>query len=410
MEREWKPGERAYHHGREGYEETLAKAAPIVQERLDAMVDRARGESGAVVEKLMAEATSRRDFLLAGDELDWGWDGSDVVVSHKRVTQATELPHLRATDWARGQLGQRLRVPAAFMEGLVEEARQTFSDGQPKPVAVMARGTLHDLLDGLKYRWDDKRVLLREVDGAVRGLLSDSYQPVDQSALVKGFVETCHAVGSRGGVEVLPLSGSYMTEKAYGLRALRAEIIEPLPNEPMVLGVQLSSSEYGAGSTEIKLTLTRMWCTNTAIGESVLRKVHLGAGLRESGGGLIEFSERTLRLNSAAVVSGMRDAVASVLCEGGRDKVVAQIREAADSKVDAKALAEGAARRGVLRKSDVERVVDLVKNEDRFDILPNTTNRESRLRYANALTWFAHGKPADERLSLEAEAGRVLVG
>jgi len=410
MERTYEPGERAYHHSAETYENKLAAAAPVVKEKLDNMVGRARAESAAVVEKLLHEAEVRRDFLLPGEELDWGWEDGNVVVTHDRIAAATQRPHLIATDWARGQLWQRLRVPAAFMDGLVAEARETFDDGQPKPVAVLARGTMHDLLDNLKYRWDDKRVLLREVDGAVRGLLSDSYQPVDQSALVNGFVSACEEIAARDAVEVLPLSGSYITDKAYGLRALRGEIIEPLPNEPMVLGIQLSSSEYGCGSTEVRLTLTRMWCTNTAIGESVLRKVHLDAGLRESSGGLIEFSERTLRLNSAAVVSGMKDSIASVLCAAGRDRVMKHIREAAETKVDAKSLAEGAARRGVLRKSDVERVVEIVRNEDRFDVLPNTTNRESRLRYANALSWLAQQKPADERLALEAESGRVLVG
>jgi len=384
------PGQKMYHHDARDYETAAAAAAATARTKLDAMIETGRREAAAAVESLMNEASRRNDYLIPTDDLRFGVLDPDADSGPGTMfAYAPGVQEMKVTKHARLQVADRLRVPNRFLENLLEE---------PK-----GREVLRGLLNDLNYRWAGDRVLVREVDDVARAVLTDSYCPIDQSELVTTFVKTCEETGA------YPTKGSFVTDSKYGLRAILPELFEPIPGEPLVLGLQMSCSEYGDGSMEVRMLATRMWCTNTAIGESLVRKIHLGGGqLKALTPGLIEWSPETLSLNSRAAVSGMKDAMHSVFSPKRREAISEGFRRMAAETVNPESAGKELIRKGVLRRADLEGLVAMVKGDNRIEVLPRTENPESKLRFAQALSWLAQSKPAEERVALETEAGRLM--
>lgn len=278
-------------------------------------------------------------------------------------------------------------------------------------VAPKGTGYLDALRDGAAWQHDllatvlnetmqhtGKRHLVRsvgETDGRreARGFLSDSYRRLDSRPILEAFLQGVTSYGAR------PYGGSAM-DCRYNLKAVLPEVIEPVPGEFLVLGVEWSNGDFGNAANNIREFMVRLWCLNGATGENALRQVHLGGRLGEG----ISFSDATIRKDTAATVSATRDVVRDVLSPEKRATLADRIRAAAETRTDA------AHAFGTLAKSLTKE--ELQKARDAFDgpDVVNLPAEPTKWRASNVLSLMAQfkGLAPERREDLERMAGSLL--
>lgn len=377
------------HHDGRNYDDAVAHALPIARQKLEALIEDGRAKQARVVAQLMDEAERRKDYLVPPSKLSFAGreEPTDTPLANAFslwLSGDGAAQGFRFNEFSLGQMAGQLGVPQPFIKGVIDE--------NPYIAA--------HILNDLRYRLGDSRRLIREVDGTVRAVLSDRFKPMDQGRVIEMFLKAVQETGA------LPLDG-FCTDRRYVLRAVIPQVMQPLPNEVVALGVHISSSDYGAGALNLSVFQIRMWCTNLAVGESVFREVHLG-GRMNGDDGLVQWSGRTISLQSMAALSEMKDAMRAILAPENRERIEASWRAAALERINPQGEADKLRKQSILSKESADSLVKLVQNEQRIEVLPVTPDPNSRLRFAQALSWLAQQVGGEKRLDLEAAAGRYL--
>lgn len=371
------------HHDSRKYEEAIAHALPVAHQKLEAMIESGRAKQAQVITHLMDEAERRKDYLVPASKFQF--DGRMIEATPLSLQIGDDGENgLFFNDYSFGQMASILGVPERFIKGVFDEDPDVGAN----------------ILNDLRYRLGDSRRLIREVDGTIRAVLSDRYKPIDQGRVIEMFLKAVQETGA------LPLDG-FCTDRRYVLRAVIPQILEPMPNEVVALGVHISSSDYGAGALNLAVFQIRMWCTNLAVGESVFREIHLGSRMNDDDG-LIQWSGRTVSLQGMTALSEMKDAMRAILAPENRDRIEASWRAAAMERINTQGEADKLRKQNILSKEDADNIVKLVQNEQRIEVLPSTPDPNSKLRFAQALSWLAQQAEGEKRLDLEVAAGRYL--
>ena len=290
-----------------------------------------------------------------------------------------ELIHSHALTQIAGKAG----IPSKYLKELAESGNPILQSLALEILDTHYRGT--DL--------DASRFLLRSVDGELRGFLSDRYRRLDNRPLLDAFIEGCRDVGA------VPVDGT-VSDIRVAMKAYLPFILEPVPNEVMLVGVQWGNSDFGAAAYTLSLTVLRLWCTNKAVMENSLRNVHLGARLDDS----INYSERTYRLDTETNVSATRDTVRELLSPQRVNAIQAVIKGAAEKKVEWNKLSPKII--AALTKSEQELAHEMFDGSDDIVMLPP---QRTIWRASNVLSWIAgRTEDADHRLDLERAAGELL--
>lgn len=360
-----------------------------VEARFEEMIERGKARQAVVIQKLVSDARARKDYMAGRQTLTFVPNTySEGKHDVGELLLGFDMPELadarfRMTDWSFGQVANKLSVPRDFLASLIKEMPTTAAD----------------LMMDLRQRMDS-RFLVRTIGGTVKGILSERYKPIDQEKIIADFCDVCQRTGA------VPLDG-YMTECRFSLKAAIGSVLNPLPNEYVIIGVHLSSSDYGAGAFDTRVFEFRIVCTNMAVGESLFRQVHHG-GLLGGGDGEIDWSNRTQSLNQRTMLSAMQDAMESVLSPKRRALIEDDWRRLAQAEIDSRGELERLRRGGILRKPEVDQLDKMIKEETRIEVLPVTENPQSKLRLQQALAWLgSQEKEGERKHMLELAAGRV---
>ncbi len=359
-----------YHHDQRDYAAAAASAGQFARNKIDSLLENGRGRAMAVLEKISNEVPN--DYVAAGPQIFWGagHNGLDVMVGESEVLSV----HSHALGQAAGYVG----IPTRYARML----DSTEGWGQE----LLA----HNL--NALYGRSPKRHLIREVDGEVRGIMSDKYKRLDSRPIVEAFAQEAAALGA------VPIEG-YALDTKVALKALLPTIYEPVENEIMAFGMVLQNSDFGHGALSLRLFMMRLWCTNYAIAEERLRKVHLGGRLPDD----MEFSEETRNLETAATISAMRDVVRNGMGQEHINDIMAGIKAAHEANISATEVK--AFLKSHLSKTEVNAVTEAFISAE-VEMLPPGQNR---WRLSNAISWIA-GDTVDEvrRLELQQVAARAL--
>jgi hypothetical protein len=357
--------------------------------KLEAYVKGGQGKSAGVVKHLQDEAANRVDVLLPMRP-----DITRFLVRPDNLALTVHTPmaieklgrELGFTQWSLGQALGTLRVPTKFLEGLQADGREDIATY---------------LLNELLYRAGDKR-LLRTVEGQIRGWLSPTYGIIDQGELIAGFIAAIKAHADKG----VAFTDGHITDRRYTLTAMWPHVLEPWPGEFVVVGATMQSSDYGFGAVDVKQHLTRLVCLNGALGIPFFRKIHRGSGYGDDDADddLFEVSERTRQLTAATTLSLITDALTSAFKEATVEKTLYAYRTAAHREIDVEKEARTQKLAGLLGKKDVERI-NAVIDMDIIDVLPQTENKRSALRFGQLLSYMANEAEGDRALQMQEVAG-----
>lgn len=367
-------------NGRGRFDGLLADTAErraFAQERLHAYIEQKRAVAQAVVNRVMDEVPV--DQIARARVLDF------APASNGIWYQLPGQPQRRLHRNAVNQMAGRAGIPVRYLDHLEEPTHP--GEAVPEWKRDLMAHTLRE-----HFRHDEGRYLLRSVGDETRGFLSDRFKRIDCRPVVATLVEAATKLGA------LVVDGSASSIRSH-LKVIVPRIIEPFPGEFVVWGLSWGNSDYGSGANEINMFVGRVWCWNGMVAEKTLRQIHLGRRLDDS----IQYSDRTLDLDTKLAVSAAQDAVKHCLEEAQMNRFISAIQAANAAEVNGKAASEALAKR--TSKDTAKRVVEAFNGADVVDLPPGNTD----WRWANALSLVARdSEDADLKIDLEKLAGEVL--
>jgi hypothetical protein len=369
------------HHSSESYEVAAHRAADGARAKLRAIIQ--QGQVSA--QKTFAEIFQRNidDALVRNDKVNYG------VNSQGLTMQFGEDAPLPMTDHAFTQALARadISVPPQFARKLLGSGNEHVRLLLPEVVETLNRCCE-----------DERRSLVRVVDGRVHAVLSDSYKRIDSRPQLAAFAE---AAGSKG---LVPMFGAN-TELRNHFRVILPEIYEPVPHEVMVFGLEWSDSDFGAGCNAVNMFILRLMCTNTAMAEKMLRQVHLGKQLDS-----IDFEEmsvRTRQLQAETMASAMSDLVNGWIDSGRVEQYCDVVRRAHEAKIDTGKALSDMYKASKINKPERDKLEGIAATQD-VEILPSVGG-ESVWRFSNMFSYLAQQTVSPVRArELESLAGKVL--
>lgn len=363
-----------YHHDGRDYDVAASEAAAKARVKMEEMIHRGRAMAASTIQTVQNAII--HDSIVRGAALEFVHVGNDIVVVR---------PDSHPTPFHRHGLNQ-----ATERAGIPHSTR--FID------TMLSRGEwgielLAHNLETIYKHGNGNRYLLREEDGRIKGFLSDRFRRLDSRPLLDAFCGACSELG------ILPFDG-YALETKFRLRAVLPQIFEPVPNEPQLFGLEWGNSDFGDGVHAVKIWNMRVWCTNTATLDDVLRQVHLGGRLSDN----IEYSRRTLELDTEANASALKDVVRHALSPATVSSYNEAIRLAHEQKIDAKEAAR--LLKAHLNKGEVEAATEAFNSPDIVNLPPGQT----RYRLVNAVSWIAQSEELSpvRKLELQEVAGKLL--
>lgn len=361
---------------------TMTRSAVAVS-KLDEMIRNGRSAAARGIEALQAEWNIRRDLIVrpAGIEIDV----TPIVESDGRahggvIGLTVEGKRLVPTAHARGQFLGMAEMPLAFADTLVEHG-----------LTDMLRSNLA----GLLARTASNGMLIREVGGTVKGVLSPSYKCMDSAPIVEGFVESALRNG------LVPYRGE-VTETRALISFLRPEITEITPGEHVAFGVDLRNSDYGNGALNLSLFMWRLLCANGASTMDLFRKVHLGRRF-ESTSDVHVLSQKTMELDARTLRSAVADQIKAL--PAAITGATETIRSVANAEVNLPRVLADLGKKG-LTKGMQEKVKATYENTALpVEALPQTMGA---WRLSNVLSLLANEAEGDKAADLRDMAGDIL--
>jgi hypothetical protein len=282
---------------------------------------------------------SKRDLmadtrLLSLSVTDEGVDDEDVRLL---VDLAGQVEDLDVTRHAHGQIASHLGVGWRLYDRLL--------NGQEAAHKVARWHKAHPdllcgLVNGLLAR-EPRTMMVRTLDGVCRAFLTNAYRPRDNYDLLEAVLPVI-AEYPQASVQVAALTDTNLYIK------IALPLAKPIPalnvakvGDVLHAGIIFRNSEVGAGSLLIAPYTTVLSCTNgqvhTAYGS---RQRHVGQRLTNEDAESWElYSDRTIRLDDEAYFSKAKDLVRAALSEEVFNRIVADMEELADIRIDAPAQA-----------------------------------------------------------------------
>lgn len=225
---------------------------------------------------------------------------------------------LPLNNWAHGQLSSYTDIPKAYYDRI-----------KSQNPALLSQNVNHSLSLAQK----DKR-LVRVLDGNIRALLSNRYRILDSYDLA----ETILPIMINKNMNVL---SSEITEKNIYIRAtLPALQGEILKGDVVQYGIQVSSSDVGAGSLRVEPLIYRLVCTNGLITSQAMRKYHIGKASGDFDDVREILSDKAKELTDAAFWMSVHDVVMNSLNPAIFEEQINLLKSASEQKITNYNLAE----------------------------------------------------------------------
>jgi hypothetical protein len=360
-----------------------------IHEKLTQLVERGRSRADSVVTRIRYEVPqdhivalrSTRTYVSEDGALRLGFGEQDYLVHTNAI----------------GQLASRCGVPIGYLRDLLV-ADVVDERARGELVVTESRAWRRQLAARILEAHTSAqsvraRVLVRSVGSQVRGILSDRFRRLDVRPLFDAFAEACAEVGA------VPVDGT-STEVRVSVQAIVPKLYEPVPGDPIVLGLDWSNSDFGRAPYEIRVFTLRLLCANGLVGRSEMHQRHLGARLDDS----IEWSARTLQSDTETMRLATQDVVRGALGPARVELFLESLRLAASQETNF----ESAIRRVSKELTKAERNA-AASAFDGPDVV-NLPAGNTLWRASNAISWIANAESvaAERRLELQELAGQLL--
>lgn len=177
-------------------------------------------------------------------------------------TEYGETRKADISEFAFSQLCTRLGVPASYV-------KKCFDNGKVGLALENFQAWSNDC---------NKKLLIREQDGIVRAVLSDSYKSFDSHKVLRTLQNTVDS-------DTYKANGIYLSSDRLHLRFVNRKPLDVKESSPMYSGFTVSSSDVGRGSLAMTFFLYRQVCDNgmtvTDKGGTLFRQAHIGSAMTD---------------------------------------------------------------------------------------------------------------------------------
>jgi len=369
-----------FHHDARSYDTALGEMAVHLRERFAKTIAKGASEAQEVLEQIDRDVP--RDRIVPGPAVEFIPTGNGVEVMVEKGDEPQAIH-----DFALRQFCNRGKLNINFARALIDQGRIGGEEGAWAP--ELLAHNLNKLYHQGPGR--ESKYLMRSVDNKVRGWLSDAYRRLDCRPLLHAFHKM--AIQDAGAV---PVRG-YALETKVLIRVVMPTVFEPIPNMPMLYGLEWHNSDFGHGAHSLRSFIHVPWCTNQATRDDVLRQYHSGKRLSED----FTYSQKTYKLDQKMAVSALSDVVKGLLSPASIDEAFTQIRKSNDDKLDRGRVP---AMLKSLSKAESVKVVELFDGNDN----DNMPEGKTRLRLSNAISFLGVNTENKYRaIQLERLAGKV---
>lgn len=345
-------------------------------EKLNSIIDAGHIKVSSVLHDIQKEFDLRRDIIVKPEKMQFTTNGEIGLKIQDTILDGIGINEsLTFTNFARNQILNRAGIPVKYAEKLIELGESDL---------------LLENLDKMSARLCGDGLLIRRINNMIKGVLSSAYRRMDASPIFEGFIESALSAG------YVPYTGA-VTDYRYNVSFILPEIFNPSPNEFIVFGVSLVTSDYGSSALCMELTILRITCLNLSMGTDVMRSIHIGKRF-DTTENLIELSNQTHDLDNRAVASAVGDAVKSSINMQSGVKALIE-----NSMIDDKfSLLEEIKKMRLkgFKKEFAESVKNTFEAEVPVELLPVGRNK---WRLSNAISMLANGASVSSDVKLDAQ-------
>lgn len=215
---------------------------------------------------------------------------------------------LTLTDYAAGQVADRLRIPRKFWERL--------------------RADHPDLLDrnaNELLRREPETRMVRALGSSARAFLSDRYRRLDNDELAEAVLPVLARIPD------VYFPSTAITDERMWIKAVAPRVQAAVPgrvDDVVQAGVVIRNSEVGAGALTVQPMVYRLVCKNGMIAGKALRHYHLGRAV-EGDETLNVLRDETRKADDRALMMKLADVVNASVDEAIFTDLVARMGETA---------------------------------------------------------------------------------
>jgi len=343
----------------------------IMEERLRARIEGKSQDIQTAMQKIEHDGAMLNDYLISPDAMKFVNTGQNINLEGVNGDPFTVHPH---AVW---QLGDKLGIQPMFLKP------EYFGTDWQRDVAVNA-------LNIHAENYNKDRLLIRTVDGQVRGVLSDQYRRLNSMQIFLSYL-----LAARQHDAVLVDSHAGDTKEYLEIVRPEIEWVETPKNGdvPVAFGSRLRNSNFGDGRLELRTFMMNVVCLNGMVSDSMLSEVHIGSKIPQN----IQVSEETMILDTKAKSALVTDIMGSVFTTDNLKHQAEWIREASRRDLDFdKAVKE--LPRSTFKKKDTELLTKILMENDPLNGLEGGN---TLWKFAQGLTAMARDSKPERKRELE---------
>lgn len=343
------------------------KLNQILIEKFHQRIEKKRENSKMFIDTIEADGRLLNDFISPlgeNSQINFTSNGS-VKLNYLQNRKEYNL-HANAIN----QIGEKLGINPAFVRDLTSS-----NDAWKKDLIAYN-------LNQFSVHSPRQRVLVREINGQIRGVLSDQYRRLNTNLIFESFIQ------SANDNEAIIIDAFTDGIKSY------IEVVNPQPvtipfkegkSTLVAFGLRIANSDFGGAALSVRAFMLQAICINGLVTENLIREIHLGHKLPDN----LEVSNRTYRLDTETQASLIKDIVRSQLSSKSIMKKGELIQEAEFTEVDLEKELKQLNRANQLTKGDVESIQKIFVNN----------HPEDGVNYSSSLWKLSQGISAHGRNS-----------
>lgn len=329
-------------------------ALPILQDKLNKRIAEDQAKSKIYLDNIESQGRLLNDFILPlGNGVKVNFESADVtdtIAKVQMILQKRNETEPRLYDLhphAVMQAAEKLDINQSYVKSLV-------TGGIPWQTRLSAH-----ILNEHAQHTKRQRILVREVGGQVRGILSDHYRRMNSSEIYASFIKNSIAVQGT-------ILSAYADDTKCWITTILPQAMEipTAKNGTIVLayGIRLSTSDFGDGALEMRSFIMQLICMNGMVRESIVREIHLGRQIPDN----IELSDQTYMYDTKTQASLVADTVKQLMSRDAILKQYSDVQKASEMDVDLDAEYKQLARVG-MTKGEIDAAKQIITNNKTSD-------------------------------------------
>jgi hypothetical protein len=346
------------------------------KEKLEQAIQEGSTKVPQVLESIQAEFDSRKDLLVKTERIGFRIEDTNLRLVLLKDTSRD----LYLTPHSEAQVYGRANIPVTFAERLIHDEPDLLKEN----------------LITLTHRYCKNGILLREVQGIVKGYLSPSYKRMDASPIFESFWKSATEQGYQ------PFR-AFNTDYRYHIGFVLPQVFLLSDSDALAFGIGITTSDYGSKALEIEMFLLRIWCKNLAIGYDLLRRVHLGQRFSMGDDNYIQLSNKTNMLDTKTIASAVTDIVKA--SKEHINSFNSQIEASNMRDISGKEV-EAILKSSILIKKEQEKVLHYFDSSLPIEMLPQ---KRTAWRLSSAMSLVAkEAQKPDRVIDIEKAAFKIL--